>query len=77
MSEQEQYSRTDCIELVGLPNNIDGKVQENAVLKTFQLVEINIGRQNIHAVHSLADQQVVIVKITNRHEKKEITNIKC
>ena len=77
MSEQEQYSRTDCIELVGLPNNIDGKVQENAVLKTFQLVEINIGRQNIHAVHRLADQQVVIVKITNRHEKKEITNIKC
>ena len=52
MSEQEQYSHTDCIELVGLPNNIDGKVQENAVLKTFQLVEINIGRQNIHAVQT-------------------------
>ena len=44
MSEQEQYSRIDCIELVGLPNNIDGKVMENAVVKTFQLVAINIGR---------------------------------
>ena len=29
---------------------------------------MNIGRQNFHAVHKLADQCVVIVKLTNRRD---------
>ena len=69
---------------MGLPNNIDGEELENAVVKTFQVAGINIGRQNFHAVHRLADQHIVIAKYTNRRgaidiltQKKEITNIRC
>ena len=53
---------------MGLPNNIDGEELENAVVKTFQVAGINIGRRNFHAVHRLADQQAVIAKLTNSHD---------
>ena len=55
MSEQVQYSQRECIKLVGLHNHIDGEKLENAVVKTFQVVEINIGRRNFHAVQRLAE----------------------
>ena len=72
MSEQEQYSRRECIELVGLPNNINGEELKNAVIKTFQVAGINIGRRNFHAVHRLADQHVVIANLTNRRDAIDI-----
>ena len=72
MSEQEHYSRRECIELVGLPSNINGEELENAVVKTFQVAGINIGRRNFHAVHRLADQRAVIVKLTNRSDAIDI-----
>ena len=72
MSEQEQYSRREYIELVGLPNNINEEELENAVIKTFQVAGINIGRRNFHAVHRLADQRVVIAKLTNRRDAIDI-----
>ena len=72
MSEQEQYSRRECIELVGLPNNISGEELENAVIDTFQIAGINIGRRNFHAVHRLANKRVVIAKLTNRRDAIDI-----
>ena len=72
MSEQEQHSRRDWIELVGLPNNINREELENAVVKIFQVAGINIGRRNFHAVHRLADQCVVIAKLTNRRDAIDI-----
>ena len=41
MSEQEQYSRRECIELVGLPNKINEKDPDNTVVKTFQVAGIS------------------------------------
>ena len=31
---------------------------ESAVVKTFQVTGINIGRRNFHAVHRLANQRI-------------------
>ena len=72
MSEQGQYSRRKCIKLVGLSNNIDGEELENAAIKTFQVAEINIERRYFHAVHRLANQRVVIAKLTNRRDAIDI-----
>ena len=72
MSQQEQHSRRECFELVGLPNNIDKDKLENAVVKTFQVAGINVGRRNFHAVHRLAEQRVVIAKLTNRRDAIDI-----
>ena len=72
MSEEEQYSRRECIELVVLPNKINGKDLDNAVVKTFQVAGINIRRRNFHAVQRLADQRVMIAKLTNRREAMDL-----
>ena len=72
MSEQEQCSCRECIKLVGRLNNINGEDLGNAVVKTSQVAWINIGRQNFHAVHRLADQCVVIVKLTKRRDVIDI-----
>ena len=72
MLEQGQYSRRECVELVGLLNNIDGEELKNAVVKAFQVAGINIGRRNFHAVYTLANQRVVISKLTNRRDAIEI-----
>ena len=57
---------------MGLPNNIDGEKLENAVVKTFQVPGINIGRRNSHAVYRLADQRAVIAKLTNWRDAIDI-----
>ena len=72
MSQQEQHSRRECFELVELPNNIDKDKLENALVKTFQVAGINVGRRNFHAVHRLAEQRVVIAKLTNRRDAIDI-----
>ena len=72
MSEQEQYSRRECIKFVELPKNIDGEELDNVILKRFQVAGINIGRRNFHAVHRLADQRVVTAKLTNRRDGIDI-----
>ena len=72
MSQQEQHSRRECFELVELPNNIDKDKLENAVVKTFQVAGISVGRRNFHAVHRLAEQRVVIAKLTNRRDAIDI-----
>ena len=48
---------------------------ESAVVKTFQVTGINIGRRNFHAVHRLVNQRIVITKHTNilRQKKKLVT----
>ena len=72
MSEQEQYSQRECIELVGLPTDINGEELENAVIDTFEIAGINIGKRNFHAVHRLADKRTVIAKLTNRKDAIDI-----
>ena len=75
MSEQGHYSCRECIDLVGLPNNINREELENAVVKTFQVTRINIGRQNFHVVHRLANQRVVIAKLTNRRDAVDVLRL--
>ena len=57
---------------MGLPSNINREELENAVVKTFQVTRINIGRQNFHVVHRLANQRVVIAKLTNRRDAVDV-----
>ena len=72
MSEQEQYSRRECIELVGLPSGLNGEELENAVINTFETAGIYIAKRNFHAVHRLADKRTFIAKLTNRRDVIDI-----
>ena len=55
-----------------LPNNKNEVELENVMVKTFQFAGISIGRKNIHPVHRLVNQQVVIVKLNNRRDAIDV-----
>ena len=53
IAEQEQYSRRETVELVGLPENAnDGKLEE-AVIKTFEEAGVKVTKRSFHAIHRL------------------------
>ena len=40
-SEQEQYSRRECMELFGLPENTNSEERQDLVVETFQVARVN------------------------------------
>ena len=42
IARQEQYSRRECIEIVGLPENIKREELENAVIDTVHVAGVNV-----------------------------------
>ena len=68
IAEQEQYSRRETVELVGLPENAnDGKLEE-AVIKTFKEAGVKVTKRSFHAIHRLRNKKVVITKFVNRRD---------
>ena len=61
MAELEQYSRRECIELDGLPEDTHG---ENA--------GVNVVKRDFHAIHRLGNNKIVIVKLVNRRDAIKI-----
>ena len=68
LAEQEQYTRRECVELVGLPENIDGGDLENAVIDAFEEAGVRLEKRDFHAVHRLRNKKVVIAKLVNRRD---------
>ena len=82
IAEQEQYSRRECIEIVGLPQNINGEDLENRVVETFDTAGVKVRRRDFHAIHRLKDRKTVIAKLVNRRDaigilknKKKLRNL--
>ena len=42
MAELEQYSRRECVELIGLPEDTHGEELENSVVQAFEIVRVNV-----------------------------------
>ena len=58
--KQEQYSRRECAELVGLPENINGEDLEDLFVEAFEVVGVKVKKRDFHAIHRLANKK-------NRH----------
>ena len=54
MAQLAQYSRRECVELVGLPEDTHG---ENA--------GVNVVKRDFHAFHRLGNSKIVIAKLVN------------
>ena len=72
LAEQEQYTRRECIEIVGLPEDINGEDLENHVVKTFDAAGVQVKRRDFHAIHRLKNRKIVIAKLVNRRDAIEI-----
>ena len=67
-AQQEQYSRWECVELVGLVENTTGEDLEDLVVEAFEVAGVKVKKRNFHAIHHLANKKVVIAKLVNRRE---------
>ena len=65
MAEQEQYTRHECVDIVGLPENLKGEDLQPAVLNVFKVAGVAMEKCNIHPIHRLRNTKVVIVKVFN------------
>ena len=60
MAEQEQYTRGECVDIVGLSENLKGEELEAAVLSVFEVAGVPMEKRNFHAIHILRNTRVVI-----------------
>ena len=68
LAEQEQYSRRECIELAGLPEDIHGEDLEAGGMDTFDVAWIKLKKRSFHAIRRVRNIQVVITKLVNRRD---------
>ena len=80
LSGQEQYTRRECVELFGLPTQLQ---LEDHVVDVFQTAVVEVNKRSFHAIHQLKNKKVVIAKLVNLQdallsilrEKKKITGL--
>ena len=68
IAEQEQYSKRETVELVGLPDNTNGGELEDAVIKTFKEAGVKVTKRSFNAIHRLWNKKVVIAKLVYRRD---------
>ena len=73
---QQQYSRRECIELVGLPDDVSGTALEDKVVEVFGQAGVTVTKRDFHAIHRLRNQAVVIAKCVNRRDATAILRAK-
>ena len=66
--EQDQYLRTKCVELVGLPENTSGEDLKVLVVEAFEIAGFKLKKQDFHAIHRLENKKIVIANLVNRRD---------
>ena len=82
LSDQEQYTRRECVELVGLPTELHGDQLEDHVVDVFRTAGVEVNKWSCHVIHRLKNKKVVIAKLVNRQDalsilrgKKKLRNL--
>ena len=68
LAEQEQYTRRECVDIVGLPGNLKGEELEAPVFSVSEVAGVPMEKRDFHAVHRLRNTRVVIAKVCNRRD---------
>ena len=72
----QQYSRRETVELVGLPEDLDGAKLESKVVEIFKHAGVAVTPQSFHAMHYLRKKSTVIAKCVNRRDAIAILRAK-
>ena len=67
-----QYSRRECVEVVGLSSSIEGKELEPTVCRVFQDIGVDIMGKSIEACHRLNKSDRTIVKFSRRKDCEHV-----
>ena len=69
----EQYSRRECFEIIGIPTNVKIDKLEESVCELFAKIDCTIPVDKIEAVHRIGKAQTsVIVKVSRRKDADNI-----
>ena len=75
---QEQYSRRECVEIVGLPEKFSSQeALESRVVEVFEAAGVDVTPRDFHAIHHLKNQKVIIAKCVNRRDAIAILRAKA
>ena len=72
MAELEQYSRRECVELIGLPEDTHGEELKNSVVQAFEIAGVNVVKRDFYAIHRLGNSKIVIANLVNRRDAIKI-----
>ena len=71
-----QYSRRECLELVGIPKSFKDDDLEGVVTKFVSKVGINIIERDVQAVHRIRKEGRTIIKFSNRKDFQALLKVK-
>ena len=63
---QQQYSRRETIEFVGIPESVDDKDVEKKVVELCNFAGVPVTERSFHAVHRLKNRRTIIAKLVHR-----------
>ena len=72
MHRMEQYSRPECIKVIGIPSSITKDLLEEHVLLIFEKLGVVLETMNIVACHWLEKTNRVIIKLLNCKDSQYI-----
>ena len=72
-----QYSRRECLDIVGIPREVSGEVMEDKVLNIFDRIGCSISPDNIKSCHLISKKSdTVIVKFFRRKDCQQVWQVK-
>ena len=72
-----QYSRRECLEVVGIPRSMDDNILEEKVIQVFEKIGCNIDSSNTEACHRITKKNDrVIVKFSRRKDCQRVLSVK-
>ena len=71
-----QYSRRECLEVIGIPKTVESKDLEQTVCKVFNSIGFDNKEDRIEACHRLTKSDRTIVKFSRRKDCQHLMRIK-
>ena len=72
-----QYSRRECLDIVGIPSEVEADALEENVVAIFEKLGCNIPIEHIEACHRISKKNpTVIVKFSRRKDCQQVWDVK-
>ena len=72
-----QYSRWECLDIVGIPNEVEADALDEKVVNIFEKLGCNISTEHIEACHRISKKNTtVIVKFLQRKDCQQVLDVK-
>ena len=72
-----QYSRRECLDIVGIPSEVEADALEEKVVVICEKLRCNIPTERIEACHRISKKNpIVIVKFSRRKDCQQVWDVK-